>query len=423
MSEPTNTPPGSSSGRPPRALRMSYIVASVAGVGFFVMSVLLLAVWPGIVLEKQTQAMSPAHPLDLTPSERRGRAIYGREGCAYCHTQQVRYLHSDMTRFGAPTLAWETRFDYPQLWGTRRIGPDLARESGSHSMDWQFAHLYSPRAVAADSVMPPFSAMFDGSPDRPKQDARDLVAYLETLGRDRELAGPEEETHAKEACKCDNDEMTQMAFHAPELNANPRKTRRKGPVPSLLPGDLGRGKALYAHNCASCHGAKGEGDGPGAFSGSGGLHPPPANLAEHFYRYNRLAFALVNGIDGTSMPAWRDLSFVDLSALAETVRSFYVEKPEPPVSKEVLDLGARVYKDNCAQCHGPEGAGDGTAISQLQIVPADLRDGRASLELTLKVLRNGVDGTQMAPWTPRLSDAEIEAVARYTRTLLPRQLE
>jgi len=52
-------------------------------------------------------------------------------------------------------------------------------------------------------------------------------------------------------------------------------------------------------------------------------------------------------------------------------------------------------------------------------VPADLRDGRASLDLTLRVLRNGVDGTQMAPWTDRLSDAEIEAVARYTRTLLP----
>ena len=413
MSETRNS--GSPPPKPPRALRMSYIVASVCGVGFFVMSVLLLAVWPGMVLEKQTEAMSPAHPLDLSASERRGREIYGREGCAYCHTQQVRYLHSDMTRFGAPTLAWETRFDYPQLWGTRRIGPDLARESGSHPADWQFAHLYSPRALVADSVMPAFPAMFDGSPDRPKQEARDLLAYLETLGRDRELAGPEGEAHAREACKCDGDEMAQMAFHAPELNANPRKTRRTGPVPALALGDLKRGQDLYAHNCASCHGPKGEGDGPGAT----GLHPPPANLAEHFYRYNRVTFALFNGIDGTSMPAWRDMSRVDLSALATAVRGLYIEKPEQPVSKEVLDLGARVYKENCVQCHGSEGAGDGFAVGQLRIVPADLRDGRASLDLTLRVLRNGVDGTQMAPWTDRLSDAEIEAVARYTRTLLP----
>src|SRR5258707_12168267 len=116
----------------PRILRMSYVVARVAGVGFFVMSVLLLGVWPGRVLESQTRRMSPEHPLGLSASELRGREIYSYEGCAYCHTQQVRYLESDMTRFGAPTLAWETRFDYPHLWGTRRIGPDLAREGASH---------------------------------------------------------------------------------------------------------------------------------------------------------------------------------------------------------------------------------------------------------------------------------------------------
>jgi cytochrome c oxidase cbb3-type subunit I/II len=61
---------------------MSYLVAGVGGLGFFVMSVLLLGVWPGRVLEDQTRRMSPDHPLDLTASERRGRAIYSREGCA-----------------------------------------------------------------------------------------------------------------------------------------------------------------------------------------------------------------------------------------------------------------------------------------------------------------------------------------------------
>ena len=94
-----------------RFLRMSYLVASVAGVLFFAMSVVLLGIWPGRVLENETRVMSPAHPLGLSVSEQRGRDIYSREGCAYCHTQQVRYLHSDMSRFGAPTLAWETRFD------------------------------------------------------------------------------------------------------------------------------------------------------------------------------------------------------------------------------------------------------------------------------------------------------------------------
>ena len=157
--------------------------------------------------------MSPPHPLGLSVSEQRGRAIYSREGCAYCHTQQIRYLHADMARFGAPTLAWETRFDYPHLWGTRRIGPDLAREGANRSEDWQFAHLYAPRSLVPDSVMPAYPSLFDGSADRPRQEARDLVAYLETLGRARELAGPEGEAHARAGCNCPNDEMAQMAFH------------------------------------------------------------------------------------------------------------------------------------------------------------------------------------------------------------------
>ena len=404
------------SGKAPRVLRMSYIVASVAGVGFFAMSVLLLGVWPGRVLEEQTRKMSPEHPLNLSASERRGREIYSYEGCAYCHTQQVRYAEADMTRFGAPTLAWETRFDYPHLWGTRRIGPDLARESGSHPADWHFAHLYSPRAVVTDSVMPASSSMFEGSPDRPKQEARDVVAYLETLGRAREIAGPEGEAHALANCDCAADEMAQMAFHASELNANPRKTRRKGPAPALTPlGDLERGQELYARNCASCHGARGLGDGPGA----SGLHPAPANLAEHEYSFARLSFALTNGVDGTSMPAWRDFSRDDLSALAQVVRGFHVAQPEPEIPKNVLDLGARVYAANCAQCHGVNGAGDGTAVSELRIVPANLQGERPSLGQSLRVLRNGIDGTQMAPWggnaTGRLSEAELSAVAYYVR--------
>ena len=92
---------------------MAYLAAAVAGVAFFVMSVALLGVWPGRVLDRQVRAMSPERPLGLTVSEERGRTVYSREGCAYCHTQQVRFVHADMRRFGAPTLAWETRFDFP----------------------------------------------------------------------------------------------------------------------------------------------------------------------------------------------------------------------------------------------------------------------------------------------------------------------
>src|SRR5215207_9899077 len=177
-----------------RVLRMAYVVASVAGVGFFALSVVLLGYWPKQVLDAQTRAMGPEFVLELTASALRGRAIYAREGCAYCHTQQIRYLAADHERFGAPTLAWETRRDYPHLWGTRRIGPDLSRAAGTRPDDWQLAHLFAPRAVVAQSVMPAYASLFDGAPDRPRQEARDLVTYLNTLGRARELAGAEGES-------------------------------------------------------------------------------------------------------------------------------------------------------------------------------------------------------------------------------------
>jgi len=395
-----------------RFVRMSYLVASVAGVAFFVMSVALLGIWPGRVLEDQTRSMSPEHPLGLSVSERRGRAIYSREGCAYCHTQQVRYLHSDMARFGAPTLAWETRFDYPHLWGTRRIGPDLAREGATHSEDWHFAHLYAPRTLVADSVMPAYPSLFDESPDRPRQKARDLVAYLDTLGRARELAAPEGETHARAACNCADDEMAQMAFHAAALNANPARARRQGVVPKLATeADLVRGQQLYLHNCAACHGLRGEADGPGAAA----LHPRPTNLAGHEYTVERLGYVLWNGVAGTAMQAWRDLPAGDLAAVAQAVRGFHVALQEPTLPANIVELGARVYTANCVQCHGEGGGGDGSAVGELRVTPADFRGSRPSLAESLRALRSGVEGTPMAPWNGRLSEAELSGVAYYVR--------
>ena len=360
-----------------KALRMSYIVASVGGVLFFVMSVALLGVWPARVLQEQTRNMAPENPLGLTRSELRGRAIYAREGCAYCHTQQIRYVEADMERFGAPTLAWETRLDYPHLWGTRRIGPDLSRQYQVHPADWHFAHLYSPRSVVADSVMPAFRSLFNGAPDEPAQEARDLVSYLESLGRARELAGPEGEARARERCHCPDDEMLQMGFHSAVLNANTGQARRQGPAPAL--------------------------------------RPLPADLSEHQYSLARLSFVLENGVAGTAMPAWRDFSLSDRAALAAAVRELSARGAEPAIPTATLELGARVYRENCAQCHGANGGGDGSAVGELRIVPANLHGVRPTIAQSIKVLRNGIEGTQMAVWTGRLNEAELSAVAYYVR--------
>jgi cytochrome c oxidase cbb3-type subunit 2 len=407
---------------PRSAVRMAYLVASVAGVLFFVMSVTLLGMWPRWVLESQSASMAPENVLGMSESARRGRVVYSREGCGYCHTQQVRYLHADMIRFGAPTLAWEGRFDFPHLWGTRRIGPDLSRTSGTRSEDWHFTHLYSPRAVVRGSVMPAYPSLFDGAADRPRSEARDLLAYLETLGRAREIAGPEGEARAQERCDCPDDEMAQMAFHAP-LNMHPARARRDGFVPADVMSAfrfpqadsaelVARGRRLYSDRCASCHGESGAGDGPGAAT----LRPRPAVLVDHEYSDARLASALWNGVAGSAMPAWRDHSPADLAAVATVVKSFGSARPAPELPQNLGETGARVYAANCVQCHGTQGDGRGPAASKLTMDPTNFREQRPTLDRSLRAIREGVDGTPMAPWTSRLSTAEMLAVAHHVRS-------
>lgn len=399
------------SDRPQRVLRMSYLAASVAGVLFFALSVALLGIWPRRVLEAQSAAMGPEYTLELSESASRGRQIYGREGCAYCHTQQVRYLHSDIARFGAPTLAWETRADTPHLWGTRRIGPDLSRAAGTRPQDWHLVHLFSPRAVVPDSVMPAYPLLFDGAPDRPRQEALDLVAYFESLGRARELAGPEGEARAREGCNCPDDEMGQMAFGG-TLNAHPARARRTHEAPSLpLVNDLDRGQQIFARHCATCHGATGQGDGVGGAT----LRPRPAKLSDHDYSTARLADVLWNGVAGAAMPAWRDQRPEDLATVAQAVRALSAPQQEPVLPPEQEEVGTRVYAANCAQCHGPLGDGDGTAAAELAISPVSFRRQRPSVSHAVEVISRGIEGTPMAPWTPRLSEPEIRAVAEYVR--------
>jgi cbb3-type cytochrome oxidase cytochrome c subunit len=403
---------------PQRALRHSYLVASVAGVLFFAMSVALLGLWPKRVLEAQAKAMGPEYTLELSDSARRGRQIYSREGCAYCHTQQVRYTHADMARFGRPTLAWETRTDTPHLWGTRRIGPDLSRTAGTRPQDWHLAHLFLPRSMVPDSVMPSYATLFDGAADRPRQEALDLVAYLESLGRARALAGPEGEARAREGCNCP-DERGQMAFEG-ELNAHPAMARRTHEAPSLpLVNDLLRGQRLYARHCAICHGARGDGDGVGGTT----LRPQPTTLAEHEYSTARLAEVLWNGVAGTAMPAWRDQAPEDRAAIAQAVRALARPQEAPPPDAVQAELGGRVFAANCAQCHGPRGEGNGTAAAELAISPVSFRRQRPTLDHAVQVLRNGIDGTPMAPWTPRLGEAELLAVAHFVRGFYAGALE
>ena len=118
------------------------------------------------------------------------------------------------------------------------------------------------------------------------------------------------------------------------------------------------------------------------------------------------------------MPGWRDVPPPDLAALADAVRALDAGgSSDAPVAADQIALGARAYAAHCVQCHGSAGDGRGSAASALHVVPTDFRAQRPSLSIALRALTAGVEGTQMAPWTDRLSDTEILAVAHYVRSL------
>lgn len=111
-----------------------------------------------------------------TPLELAGRNIYIREGCYACHSQMIRTLRDEVERYGPYSLAVESKYDHPMLWGSKRTGPDLARIGGKYSDDWHVKHLINPRNVVPESVMPPYAYL-----TRAKLRTDDLSLHLTAM--------------------------------------------------------------------------------------------------------------------------------------------------------------------------------------------------------------------------------------------------
>jgi mono/diheme cytochrome c family protein len=122
-------------------------------------------------------------------------------------------------------------------------------------------------------------------------------------------------------------------------------------------------------------------------------------------------------VAGTSMPAWRDHDVDDLASIAAAVQALYASPDEAAVTPALEALGETVYAENCVQCHGATGDGQGSAAPELAIAPTDFTRQRPTLAASLDALRNGVAGTRMALWTDRLGADELLAVAHHVRGL------
>jgi len=114
----------------------------------------LVEITPQLFLSETNTPMKNMKPMTALQFE--GRDIYIREGCVNCHSQMIRPFRHETERYGHYSLAGESVWDHPFLWGSKRTGPDLARVGGRYSDAWHEAHLIDPRAVVPESNMPGF---------------------------------------------------------------------------------------------------------------------------------------------------------------------------------------------------------------------------------------------------------------------------
>jgi len=110
---------------------------------------------PTLTIKSNIPTITSVKP--YTPLELQGRDLYIREGCMGCHSQTVRPFRSETARYGEYSKAGEFVYDHPFLWGSKRIGPDLAREGGKKTNKWHYFHLLNPRAVTENSIMPSYN--------------------------------------------------------------------------------------------------------------------------------------------------------------------------------------------------------------------------------------------------------------------------
>ncbi|WP_373522857.1 cbb3-type cytochrome c oxidase subunit II [Aquiflexum sp.] len=296
----------------------------ISFLGFLILS-LGVAIFPAYQMQNNTAPLAEMEP--MSEAELRGLHLFIKEGCVACHTQQVRSIEMDKTWGTRPSIPSDyyyskQRMDIwrqsPSLLGSERTGPDLT-EIGKRqpSEDWHLLHLYNPRIVVPASIMPSYPWMFEektapsedekvipvpaeykkkGTVITPKQDAMDLVAYLQSL---------------KQAA---------LTGQQPEFIPSKRKKLEETIAAIGVPGQkqLPDGKNLYMATCSACHQANGTGL-PGAFPSL--IGSPVVNDSDP----EMLVRIILQGYDArpefAQMPGFADqLSDMEIAAVANHER-------------------------------------------------------------------------------------------------------
>ncbi|HRH99372.1 MAG TPA: cytochrome-c oxidase, cbb3-type subunit II, partial [Prosthecobacter sp.] len=119
----------------------------------------LIQIIPTVMVNRATNVEDRVQQ-PYTPLELAGRDIYVSEGCYNCHSQMIRTMLPDVLRYGDYSRLGESIYDHPFQWGSKRTGPDLAREGGKYPHSWHYDHMKEPRAISVGSNMPSYPHLF-----------------------------------------------------------------------------------------------------------------------------------------------------------------------------------------------------------------------------------------------------------------------
>ncbi len=158
--------------KPTPLLVLSLVVILIGG---------MVEIIPTFLVKSNIPTISSVKP--YTPLELQGRDIYVREGCYTCHSQMIRPFRSETERYGEYSKAGEFVFDHPFQWGSKRTGPDLAREGAGNlkkSNTWHLNHLEEPGAISTGSVMPSYAFLIENNLDTATTSTK--INAMRTLG-------------------------------------------------------------------------------------------------------------------------------------------------------------------------------------------------------------------------------------------------
>jgi len=412
------------------------IIALTAGLTFIGLAILIQGIIPAMMKETEIKYVTrtvrtelgdlkdlQSDSLPYTELEEKGRHIYIREGCWYCHSTYIRPVTGEERRWGPVSQVGEYAFDIPHTFGTRRIGPDLLRVGGKYGNDWHMVHFFDARIIVPASIMPKFTWLFEKKDNSfvPNDDGEAIIAFVQKLGMNR---GKWRDTFTYQISSTGSSSISG-------------------------PGSIKHGEQVYRKRCIGCHGEKGDGKGPAAAFFQKVL---PRDFTSGTYKFRTtpsgslpndpdIYRTITVGVRGTAMPPWYMLPEADrwdvvhyIKTFSNDFRDFPPDPPfyVPPAPEPAVDMIARgeeLYATfQCFVCHGKEGKGDGPSASTLsddwgnKIEPANFTTGIFKVgprpEDIYRTVMTGLNGTPMPSYDAILTnDSDRWALAYYILSL------